>query len=158
VAEIEGMMVDVMGLLLAESVALLGAHTLGRAERGNFGYERPWTPQTHVFNNDCYESIRNVRWNRRAAPGDSTKTQWNRRGAGIALNIYMEIAYQAVNDQGRCGPITNNGGANGCSSYNNHDQFEARRRRRRRWWRRRWQWRRYGLGMGRGRGGGMARN
>ena len=47
-AEIERVFVTQMGLTFDDAVALLGAHTLGRAQRGNSGYEGPWTHEVHT--------------------------------------------------------------------------------------------------------------
>lgn len=44
------------GLDANETVALLGAHTLGRAQSSNSGFNGPWiTGETTLFNNQYYK-------------------------------------------------------------------------------------------------------
>ena len=45
---------------LFQATALMGAHSLGRARRGNSGYNGQWTPgRTNVFDNEFYTTIYN---------------------------------------------------------------------------------------------------
>eukprot|EP00808_Paulinella_micropora_P011705 g66598.t1 len=48
---------DNMGLSQTDMIALLGAHTVGRMERKNQGYEGPWVYATDVFDNEYYKAM-----------------------------------------------------------------------------------------------------
>lgn len=108
--EIDRVFVNAMGLTRADAVALLGAHTLGRAETANSGFNGPWTANPGQFNNGFYNNLVDRPWNRQTVPGG---TQW-RLGPTIMLNADMELAYNVVDAAGnllpginRCGPVAN---------------------------------------------------
>eukprot|EP00035_Acanthoeca_spectabilis_P010521 m.186045 g.186045 ORF g.186045 m.186045 type:complete len:419 (+) comp15046_c0_seq2:172-1428(+) len=105
VAEITRVFVDQMGLTFRDAAALLGAHTLGRTQTANSGYNGPWVPDSGVFDNDYYDEIFEP-WQKTAV--DATHTEW-RRGDNptrIMLNADMELAFNVVNNLAqlnRCG-------------------------------------------------------
>ncbi|XP_066924653.1 putative ascorbate peroxidase [Clytia hemisphaerica] len=75
------------GLSLQESVALMGAHSLGRMETANSGYEGPWVPGTgqDVLNSDYYREVVNVPWFLKTMPTNSAKHQWQRRAPSLGV-------------------------------------------------------------------------
>lgn len=61
--------------------ALMGAHTIGRAQIKNSGYQGTWTtPQTnHVFDNEYYRAMILKGWGPNlAVGGDPNKNQFKR--------------------------------------------------------------------------------
>ena len=52
--EVRRVFIDNMGLTMTESIALLGAHTLGRTETANSGYNGPWVTATNRFDNQFF--------------------------------------------------------------------------------------------------------
>jgi len=72
-----------------EATALMGAHSLGRARRGNSGYNGQWTPgRTNVFDNEFYSLLVApdiVYQNVANDPNDpeDAKWQWNLIGGGF---------------------------------------------------------------------------
>lgn len=57
------MFVDRIGLTVTQFVALLGAHTLGRAQAANSGFEGGWTVAQSTFSNLYFSSLGGVKWN-----------------------------------------------------------------------------------------------
>lgn len=121
-SEIQRVLVGNMGLTETDAVALLGAHTLGRSETANSGYDGPWTRRPGEFDNTYFESVVNQGWTRNTL--DATHTTWLRGGgddngntmnsdATIMLNADMELAFEAVDSDGRCGG-NGGGGRRGC--------------------------------------------
>ncbi|KAG0254972.1 heme peroxidase [Mortierella polycephala] len=51
-----------MGFNDQETVALLGAHALGRCHRDRSGFEGPWTPSPTVFTNTFYTELLGRKW------------------------------------------------------------------------------------------------
>ena len=105
IEEIERVFVDAMGLTVRDAVALLGAHTLGRAAAENSGYEGPWTTNPDVFDNEYFVTMTQNGWAKTVI--DADHTTWV-RGGTIFLNADMELAYH-VSDEvaglARCGPV-----------------------------------------------------
>eukprot|EP00808_Paulinella_micropora_P015389 g23166.t1 len=68
---------DAMGLSPQEMVVLLGAHSLGRMDANNLGYDGPWTTKKAVFNNEYYQVLLNTNynWNRQTV----ATLRWNYR-------------------------------------------------------------------------------
>jgi hypothetical protein len=99
-----------MGLTMRNAVALLGAHTLGRAEAQFSGFNGTWTTQPAAFTNEYYTALTEDPWNPSTVAGG---TQWL-AGRRIMLNADMELAYHAVDHVGRCGPVGGNVGRNDC--------------------------------------------
>ena len=53
---------DRMNMTIRETVAILGAHTLGDAGITRSGFRGPWVPQTAVFDNMFYRQLRAPDW------------------------------------------------------------------------------------------------
>lgn len=74
-----------MGLTWRETTALMGVHTLGRANTGNSGYAGWWSDAKNgrKFNNDYYISMRDKGWVPMAdVCGNTGKHQWIMSGPG----------------------------------------------------------------------------
>ncbi|SCV01765.1 LAMI_0G13564g1_1 [Lachancea mirantina] len=53
---------DRLGFGDRETVALIGAHALGKTHYENSGYEGPWGPSPNVFTNDFFVNLLNAHW------------------------------------------------------------------------------------------------
>ena len=77
------------GLSTRETIALLGAHTLGRARTENSGFEGPWIPGTtgpNVLDNQFYREIVGPRWFHKTLETPN-RFQWQKnQGSGGAGN------------------------------------------------------------------------
>ena len=114
--EIERVFVTAMGLTFRDAVALLGAHTLGRLETENSGFEGAWTNNPDTFDNNYFVTMTQSGWD--LAVVDDTHTTWVRGDTNptIFLNADMELAYHVadeVDGLNRCGPVGTGGGRNG---------------------------------------------
>ena len=113
VEEIERVFVTAMGLTFRDAVALLGAHTLGRLETENSGFEGAWTTTPDTFDNDYFVTLTQNGWD--LAVLDDAHTTWV-RGGTMFLNADMELAYHVADEAdnlNRCGPVGMGGGRNG---------------------------------------------
>jgi len=86
-----------LGMSAEEIVALMGAHTLGRAVAANSGYEGEWVPQDAVLDNVYYVHLVRHPWNRTSNDFTSlgigrTTTQWNDQGR-MMLTTDMVLAF-----------------------------------------------------------------
>lgn len=98
-----------MGLSWRETAALMGVHTLGRAEVRHSGYDGFWSDpnNSRLFNNDYYTSILDKGWMAERVAGNPLKNQWFRSddgGRGVAhkemmLNTDMCLAYTNAKGQ-----------------------------------------------------------
>lgn len=63
-----------------EAVAILGAHTLGRANAADTGFEGPWVSSNNVLNNEYYTTLSDasLKWAQVKAPTNLGKIQWQR--------------------------------------------------------------------------------
>jgi len=72
---------DAFGLNEQESVALMGAHSLGRMETKNSGYEGPWVNNIERLDSAYYQEVAERRWFLKVMPeSNGQKHQWERRG------------------------------------------------------------------------------
>eukprot|EP01063_Lacrimia_lanifica_P022491 TRINITY_DN30061_c0_g1_i1.p1 TRINITY_DN30061_c0_g1~~TRINITY_DN30061_c0_g1_i1.p1 ORF type:complete len:288 (+),score=96.59 TRINITY_DN30061_c0_g1_i1:64-927(+) len=51
-----------MGFTDRETVALVGAHTIGRCHADRSGYVGPWSPTPHIFNNTYFKKLVHEDW------------------------------------------------------------------------------------------------
>lgn len=81
---VEETFVNRMGLTWAESAAIMGVHTLGRAVPQNSGYHGFWSDAKNGrrFNNDYFKSLLNKGWRPEAVNGNTHKNQWFRSDRG----------------------------------------------------------------------------
>ena len=105
VDEIDRVFVHAMGLSRRDAVALIGAHSLGRAQRQFSGYEGPWTGNANRFDNTLYSGLINRPWDIQLKT--DTHTEWRDGQQRLALNADMALVYSNfenfdVNSQ-RCG-------------------------------------------------------
>jgi len=94
-----------LGLTWTQATALMGVHTLGRAERKNSGFHGPWVngPHAMAFNNKYYIDMVGAPWTpERISQG---KTQWRRAdlkpgdgGQSMMLNTDLCLAWSSSND------------------------------------------------------------
>lgn len=99
---VRGNFVTRLGLDWAESAALMGAHTVGRAQIQNSGYDGWWAdPGSQArFDSGFFRSLLTVGWTpQRAVGGNPGKNQWRRGDPGPApapimmLNTDLCLAY-----------------------------------------------------------------
>jgi len=91
-----------------ETTVIMGAHTLGRAQLGNSGFQNFWTPNAFELGNDYYVALERPPWRQIMVPGGSN-FQWDQRpppgrqGAPLlALNADMFLIRNAMpNADGR---------------------------------------------------------
>jgi len=79
-AAVQRTFLDQMGLTWAGAAALMGVHTLGRAQTANSGYNGWWsTPNnSRYFNNNYFIKMVTQGWRpHRAVAGNMNKNQWN---------------------------------------------------------------------------------
>lgn len=99
--------VDRMGLSVREVVALLGAHSLGRAESANSGFEGAWTTlkSPQAFTTQYYLALETTQWKKVKNP-KSNKTQWNFEGevpdafSQMMLTSDMALLFGNADDAG----------------------------------------------------------
>mmetsp|Transcript_45869 Transcript_45869/g.91010 ORF Transcript_45869/g.91010 Transcript_45869/m.91010 type:complete len:439 (-) Transcript_45869:228-1544(-) len=82
--------VEAMGLNWAQSAALMGVHTLGRASLANSGYEGWWSDaeSSRRFNNNYFWSILNKGWMPEVVAENYNKNQWVRSDVGRDINVH----------------------------------------------------------------------
>lgn len=113
IEEIERVFVTQMGLTVRDAAALLGAHTLGRMEARNSGFEGPWTNNPDVFDNNYFVTLTQNGWTK--AVIDADHTTWVHVADDrqtIFLNVDMELSYNVADEEAgltNCGPIGRDG-------------------------------------------------
>jgi len=99
---------DNFGFTARETTVIMGAHTLGRAQLGNSGFQNFWTQNAFDLGNDYYVALERPPWRQRMVPGGSN-FQWDqapppgRQGAPLmALNADMFLIRNVMpNEDGR---------------------------------------------------------
>lgn len=103
-------MADQFGFSDRDTVVIMGAHTLGRAQVGNSGFQNFWVNNPLTLGNEFFERIEDNPW-RQMQVGD--QFQWNQNGR-MALNSDMFLVRDLVpNAMGRETDCPN--GFNGCT-------------------------------------------
>ena len=109
---VEENFLDGLGLTWTQAAALMGVHTLGRAEVSNSGYHGWWSDpeNSRQFNNNYYVSLLAKGWiPELAVSGNAGKNQWERSDIGrdtsfdgheMMLNTDLCLVY---NENGRNG-------------------------------------------------------
>eukprot|EP00961_Rhodomonas_salina_P141375 1903419-Rhodomonas_salina.1 len=93
-----------------ESVAIMGAHTLGRARPDNSGFRNPWVHNSHVLDNEFYQDLRDRNWRQQTFTNqdDSQNTQWVHgpdNGRGLMLNPDMAL-YKDIGTPSAAGVVS----------------------------------------------------
>eukprot|EP00493_Phyllostaurus_siculus_P025790 UN26135 len=96
---------DNFGFTARETTVIMGAHTLGRAQVGNSGFQNFWTQNAFDLGNDYYVALERPPWRQRMVPGGSN-FQWDqapppgRQGAPLmALNADMFLIRNVMPNQ-----------------------------------------------------------
>jgi len=96
---------DNFGFTARETTVIMGAHTLGRAQLGNSGFQNFWTQNALDLGNDYYVALERPPWRQRMVPGGSN-FQWDqapppgRQGAPLmALNADMFLIRNVMPNQ-----------------------------------------------------------
>lgn len=98
-------MADQFGFSDRDTVVIMGAHTLGRAQVGNSGFQNFWVNNPLTLGNEFFERIGDNPW-RQMQVGD--QFQWNQNGR-MALNSDMFLVRDLVpNAAGREADCANN--------------------------------------------------
>eukprot|EP01084_Bolivina_argentea_P142765 250776_1 len=84
-------MSDNLELNTEESVALIGAHTLGQAHEDVSGFENQWVTDWDAFNNQFYIDLSSETW-QQVTVEDSGKMQWSRDDLDIFMMLNNDIA------------------------------------------------------------------
>lgn len=94
-AHIADVFVQRFGFSHREVAALMGAHVLGRAVRGNSGYNGQWVPANDRFTNAFFTDLIDRPWRRRPQPNfqGQSRVQWNGRQGTMMLNTDIELAF-----------------------------------------------------------------
>eukprot|EP00035_Acanthoeca_spectabilis_P032956 m.21353 g.21353 ORF g.21353 m.21353 type:complete len:485 (+) comp5679_c0_seq1:195-1649(+) len=96
--EITRVFVNQMQLTFRDAAALIGAHTLGRTQTANSGFNGPWNDESGVFSNEYYRELLRP-WNK--VQLDPDHTEWrrgNNQDRTIMLNADMELVFNVVDD------------------------------------------------------------
>ena len=114
-AAVEENFLDGLGLTWTQAAALMGVHTLGRAEVSNSGYHGWWSDpeNSRQFNNNYYVSLLAKGWiPELAVSGNAGKNQWERSDIGrdtsfdgheMMLNTDLCLVYSENGQNG--GPV-----------------------------------------------------
>ena len=110
IEEVTGVLATMFGFSVREAIAIMGAHTLGRAHAAASGFTGPWTTRPHTLDNDYYREL-NPRW-KAATTGvagkDSFRSFWRRENGGPdnGLMLNVDIALQRLISPLASGAVT----------------------------------------------------
>lgn len=83
-------------LTTAQTVALLGAHSLGGATIANSGFAGPWAPPVTVFSNKFFRALANGQYshgsNAPASPNTQQFSAQGRNGGGRLMMLHTDMA------------------------------------------------------------------
>jgi len=85
----------IIGINTRETVALLGAHTLGRTRMADSGYDGAWVPNERTLDNEYYKALLKG-WKLQTL--SNGKHQWIRNDQTIELNPDMSLAKAVAPD------------------------------------------------------------
>lgn len=108
---IRSVFVDQLDFTERETVALIGAHVLGRAESSISGYSGAWVKDNDHFTNKYFKDLIDKRWVRLnpTQVAGSTRTTWQLTNGGmdfgdeIMLNTDIELAFSTTRFCGSAG-------------------------------------------------------
>jgi len=124
---VESAFVTNMGLSWGESAALMGVHTLGRAQINNSGYNGFWSnsESSRRFDNNYFISLLAKGWApEKAIAGNTAKNQWKRIDVGaneaklgkeMMLNTDLCLAYTADSE----GTVQIDASSTNCCAWTN---------------------------------------
>lgn len=96
-SEVEGLFLERMGLTWKDAVALMGGHTLGRANGADgSGHEGTWEAsdcESTVFNKKYYSELRKREWRPRTLADGRVDWTWGRDRDALMLNADMCLFY-----------------------------------------------------------------
>ncbi|XP_066913496.1 putative ascorbate peroxidase [Clytia hemisphaerica] len=92
------------GLNLRETVALMGAHSLGRLRTKNSGFEGPWIAEVvqkngaNILDSRYYLEIVAVHWFLKVMPTNNKRHQWQREGPSMGVGNSVNASLNAQPD------------------------------------------------------------
>jgi hypothetical protein len=86
-----------VNLTVQETVAIMGAHSLGRCQAANSGFEGGWTQFQSSFSSLYYSSMADIPWRQR----NTSSPVWNAAGGVIMIGVDM-IPLFSTPYNGRC--------------------------------------------------------
>lgn len=126
ISHIQDVFVTRMGLSLQDITALMGAHTIGRAEDSNTGYSGAWDSTSAVWDNQYYVEMVNRPWNREVRLVNNVQEfGWREPKINtLMLNTDMALAFDIGDRDVNTGTNTCNmggesqayGGTGGCAA------------------------------------------
>lgn len=90
-----------MGLTPSDAAVLMGAHTLGRAEKKNSGFEGPWTLGTspQLMDTGYYINLLTTVWVKESADPATGKTPWRFQTPTQAMFLNTDLALIVTNPE-----------------------------------------------------------
>jgi len=119
ISHVQDVFVTRMGLTLQDITALMGAHTIGRAEDANTGYSGAWDSTSAVWDNRYYIEMVNRPWNREVRWVNNVQQfDWREpRTNTLMLNTDIALAFDIGDLDVNTGANTCNvGGGRGCAA------------------------------------------
>jgi cytochrome c peroxidase len=98
-SQIFGLFGGRFGMSVRETVAIMGAHSLGRCKFADSGFDGGWTASQSSFSNVYYQGFSGVTWN-----NNNRSTVWlNGPQANVMLMADVELLFNShLNGQGTC--------------------------------------------------------
>lgn len=133
--EVEGVFLNRMGLRWSDAVALLGAHTLGRARNEFSGHEGTWSSSdraAQVFDKKYYEALLSEPWRPRNMGSDDQDWTTGRGDTRLMLNTDMCLVFDIEENLDRNIPCCskasgcedNEASRKRCPMYAQHDRMQ----------------------------------
>jgi len=121
---VEKSFIDRLGLTADQATALMGVHTLGRAQLNNSGFDGFWLEpaQGKVFSNRYFQAMIAVGW----VPAETSKNKWQWVRADVVdagemmLNTDMCLAYQTGAPEDSVYTMANMTSNHGCCLWKDH--------------------------------------